>query len=208
MQPGKKQFERAVATLREGGIVAYPTETFYGLAVDPDNARAVKLLYSHKRRDPAKPLSLIIANRTSLARYVRFIPSSYEVLMDHFWPGPLTLIFPAKHDTSPRLTGDGRTLGIRISSNPAATHLCTMFNAGITATSANLSGQKPCVSAEEVRTELGSLCDYILDGGTVKGGPSSTMVEERDKRMTVVREGAVSASSLAAVLTKKILFSL
>lgn len=203
MQPSTCQFNKAVATLQEGGIVAYPTETFYGLAVDPDNEQAVKCLYSLKRRDPAKPLSLIISDTASLAHYVQFIPPSYKVLMEQFWPGPLTLIFPANRQTSALLTGEGRTIGIRITSNATAAALCRTFGMGITATSANLSGQNPCVSAKEVRSKLGDLCDYILDGDMGAGGLGSTMVEETGGRMTIVRDGAVPASAIAEVLQKK-----
>lgn len=203
MQPKVKQFLKAVATLREGGIVAYPTETFYGLAVDPDNEQAVKALYALKGRDPEKPLSLIVSNRSSLARYVGSIPPCYEVLMDNFWPGPLTLIFPAAAETSSCLTGDGRTIGIRISSNVTAASFCEMCGGAITATSANLSGKKPCVSAEEVRSQLDKRCDYILDGGIVAGGPGSTFVEGGSGELTIVRSGAVPVSSIADVLSKK-----
>jgi L-threonylcarbamoyladenylate synthase len=202
MQPSLGQYKAALETLEKGGIVAYPTETFYGLAVDPWNDQAISALYTLKKRERRKPLSLLVPNETILCSYIRSFHPLYHALIESFWPGPLTLIFPAQAETSLLLRGGGDTLAIRISSHPVAQKLCSLWGGALTATSANESGQAPFEIAAQLRTLWGDRVDYVLDGGPVPGGKGSTMVEIVDDEVRIVRNGMVAAKKIFQVLGK------
>ena len=140
----------AVEHLRQGHIVAFPTETYYGLAVDPDNNSAVARLFALKNRPVDKPLLLLIENTTQLSRLVSSTPEDFYPLIARHWPGPLTLVFPALDSVNPQITAGSKTVGIRISPHPLAALLVQKFGKPITATSANLSGRVPAKNALEV----------------------------------------------------------
>ena len=201
-QPFPEEFEKALSTLEKGGIVAYPTETFYGLAVDPRNDQAIAALYALKKRESRKPLSLLVPDHQVLSTYIRFFPPLYHCLIERFWPGPLTLIFPAKSDSSSLLRGGGDTLAIRISSHPVAQRLCSLWGGAITATSANESGCLPLENAAQLINLLGDRVDYVLDGGSVTGGQGSTMLEIIHDEVRIVRKGVIPAEEIFQVLVK------
>ncbi len=182
----------AVGCIRDGAVVAFPTETYYGLAVDPFNREAVVRLFHCKRRPLDKPLLVLIERVEQLPLLVRSVPDPYLPLMRQYWPGPLTLIFPARHDLGPELTGNSGTIAIRISSHPLARELVRLAAIPLTATSANLSGQPAPTTAEEVKGMFPSSLGYILDGGTTPGGLSSTVVGLDGERMVVHRQGPIS----------------
>ena len=202
IQPSEREFELALECLSRGGIVAYPTETFYGLAVDLENEQAITALYALKGREEQKPISLIIHNATQLSSLVRTIPGGYRSLIDTFWPGPLTLIFPAKKHISPLLTGGGATLAIRISSHPVAIKLCQLWGGALTATSANRSGEAPLVSAQGVDDMFKDELSFVLDGGVTPGGQGSTIVHcsDREEKCTLIREGVINISEISPKL--------
>lgn len=185
--------EKAVEALRGGGIVAYPTETFYGLAVDPANEQALQALYTLKVRGRHKPLSLLIPERRHLFSIASSCPDAYGALMDAFWPGPLTLIFSAQRQILSALTAAGSTVAMRVSSHPLAQELCRCWGGALTATSANVSGMAPLVQASAVRELWGDRLSYILDGGETPGGLGSTIIQcfEQEKRCRVIREGVI-----------------
>lgn len=169
-------YKNAVQVLRDGGIVAYPTETYYGLAVDPLNAKAVAALYRLKSRESDKALSFLIPDKRTLLQHVSVFPTAYEQLTEKLWPGPLTLIFrKADNSLLPSKTDDN-SLAFRISSHTTAQNLCHLFGNAITASSANISGEPAFSSAEEVRKQWGNKIDYIFDGGKTPGGSPSTIV--------------------------------
>jgi L-threonylcarbamoyladenylate synthase len=199
VQPCNHDFEQALQSLKQGGIVAYPTETFYGLAVDPENDQAIAALYALKQREKRKPLSLLVSNLEQLLCVASSCSKSYEKLIDAFWPGPLTLIFPAKKHISSALTGGGTTVAVRISSHPVATELCRLWGRALTATSANVSGSEPLVSASDVRALLGDQISFILDGGTTPGGKGSTIIRCLDKKKIcqIIREGAIDTLEIS-----------
>ena len=188
--------------MKNGGIVAYPTETFYGLAVDPLNDQAISALYTLKKRDRRKPLSLLVPDKAVLSSYIRFFPPIYQSLTESFWPGPLTLIFPAQPDTSLMLRGGGDTLAIRISSHPVAQKFCSLWGGALTATSANESGKPPLESAVQLKNLWGEGIDYVLDGGPVPGGKGSTILEIVYDTIQIRRNGVVSAKEIFQVLEK------
>lgn len=202
LQPSERDFEHALQCLKQGGIVAYPTETFYGLAVDPENEQAITALYALKNREEQKPISLIIPNVQQISSLTCSFPEGYKNLIDSFWPGPLTLIFQAKKHILPVLTGGGRTLAIRISSHPVAMKLCESWGSALTATSANISGVAPLVSAQDVYDMFGNKLSFVLDGGGTPGGQGSTIVHcsDREKECTIIREGVISISRISLKL--------
>jgi L-threonylcarbamoyladenylate synthase len=181
----------AVEHLRQGHIVAFPTETYYGLAVDPENQPAVERLFALKNRPVDKPLLLLIENTTQLSSLVASIPPNFGPLMERYWPGPLTLVFPALGSVNPKITAGSKTVGVRISPHPLAGQLVQKFGKPITATSANLSGKAPAKSALEVSLMFGKDIDFILDGGETTAGLCSTIAGVKESQLFVIRQGEV-----------------
>ncbi len=198
--PSSKEYELAVQTLHDGGIVAYPTETYYGLAVDPANREAVSALYRLKLRESNKALSLIVPDLLTLSRYSSQFPPVYKVLTDSFWPGPLTLIFTAIKCCELSLKKEDNTLAIRISSHPVAHRFCTLWGGAITASSANISGEPALSSSEEVRKQWGTQISYVLDGGKTAGGAPSTIVSCREQSCEIIRNGVITEHDIRKVL--------
>ncbi len=194
--------DRAVDCLRSGKIVAFPTESYYGLAVDPDNDSAVRRLYGAKCREKDKPLLLLVENIAQLDNIAEEIPKEYLPLMKKYWPGPLTLVFPAKPGVSQLITGSSGTVGVRISPHPIAQHLVQGMGKAITATSANISGHPPARSAPEVARMFGDDVDYIIDGGIADAGSCSTVLGLKKGRLVVIRQGLVDLSEELAVHRK------
>jgi len=186
--------DQAVAHLRSGKIVAFPTESYYGLAVDPDNPSAVRRLYGAKCRGQDKPLLLLVERIAQLDNIVEKIPPEYLPLMEKYWPGPLTLVFPAKPGISQLITGNTGTIGIRISPHPIARELVHKMGRAITATSANISGRPPARSAREVAEMFGNGVDYIVDGGSADAGSCSTVLGLENGRLVIIRPGLVDLS--------------
>jgi L-threonylcarbamoyladenylate synthase len=189
-----KSLDLAVNYLRHGGVVAFPTETYYGLAVDPDCDSAVKKLFAVKNRSADKPLLLLIEEEQQLNSVVRNVPPVYVPLMEKYWPGALTLIFSARKSMSRRVTGNTDTIGIRISPHPIARELVRRMGKPITATSANISGLPSARTAKEVFGIFGRKIDYIVDGGETDGGLYSTVVNIQDGRLNIIRQGQIDLS--------------
>ena len=186
----------AVRLLRQGKIVAFPTETYYGLAVDPDCASAVGQLFAVKNRQEHKPLLLLIEKEAQLATLVQDVPSEYRSMIATYWPGPLTLVFQAKATVNPLITGNSGTIGVRISPHPVARELVRLMGKPITATSANISGLPPARSAQEVQAMLGDKIAYIVDGGPTAAGLCSTVVALQNGRLALLRRGQIALPEL------------
>ena len=191
---------RAVAVLQEGGVVAFPTETYYGLAVDPLNPMALNFLFTLKQRDISKPILTLVDDRDSLLSLVQEIPTQYIQLMEKFWPGPLTLIFQAKIHLPTLLTAGTSTIGVRQSSHPFARQLLRAFGRPITATSANISGQDAAADAYEVKTQFGTQIDMVFDGGRTPGISGSTIVGIDGDEVKLIREGVIPADDILRTL--------
>lgn len=203
----ESDIERAVRVIRAGGMVAFPTETYYGLAVDPFNREALSRLFAVKRRPPDKPILNLVHDRSLLALMVRRVPEPYERLISAFWPGPLTLIFEAREEVPVVLTGYSGTVGIRISSHPVASRLAAAYGGPISATSANLSGLAAAVSAGEVTDQLGPDVDLVLDGGSTPGGVGSTIIGlTGDDEPMLIRAGVIPGEEIMAVLGRELRF--
>jgi L-threonylcarbamoyladenylate synthase len=192
--------ERARQLILEGGIVAFPTETFYGLAADGLNERALQKVFHIKGREEGKPLLLLVADRSWVPGLVQEISSLAERLIDKFWPGPLTLVYAASPHIPAILTANTGKIGLRISSFPAARDLVQAVGRAITGTSANLSGRPSISTAQEVFQELGGKVDLILDGGKTAGGLGSTVLDVSGAEPKIIREGAISRRQLAPFL--------
>lgn len=183
--------DRAKQILLSGGIVAFPTESFYGLAVNIMNDNAIRRLYSIKGRQKNQPILILIPNRNSLGKYVEEIPEIALKIMDRYWPGGLTLIFKANDKISPLLTAGTGKIGIRLSGHNVATGLSRAVGYPITGTSANKSGQPACINAGEVYDAIGKELDLILDGGETKGDKESTILDVTVDPPLLIREGMV-----------------
>jgi len=185
---------QAIRTLRAGGLVVFPTETFYGLAADPWNEAALARLLERKERPPGEPLPLILANRDQLKGLVDKITPQAAALMDRFWPGPLTLVLPARLGLPEALVSD-RGVGVRVSPHPIARALASGIDGPLVATSANRRGQPPPLSVTEAHRSLGPV-DLALNGGPTTGGAPSTVVTfDAAGELEILRQGACDVRS-------------
>jgi L-threonylcarbamoyladenylate synthase len=194
--PSQEAIQRAAEIIITGGVVAFPTETFYGLAALASRHEAVERVYLLKDRPLDKSLSILIADPAQLQDWVKAIPAEANRLMQRFWPGPLTLVFPAAKHLPAILTAGTGKIGVRISSHPVAHALVLAVGAPITATSANKSGATSCRSAEEVLSQLGSDLEVILDGGLTPGSKESTIADVTTRSPKILRTGAIAAQEV------------
>lgn len=194
----------AIVVLRRGGLIAYPTETFYGLGVKFDIPESLKRLYKVKRRPRGKAMPVIIGDRGSLPqvvseKWLQTVPLSVESLMGRFWPGPLTLLLPARDGLSEYLTADTGLIAVRVPGESFALQLARKTGFAVTATSANLSGMPPAESVERIVEYFDDGVDLLIDGGRTPGRLPSTIVDASGERIRIVREG-VGAHSIIAFL--------
>ena len=190
----------AVKVLKAGGVVVFPTTGLYGLGVDALNSQAVDHIFHIKQRDFDKPILILIKEESELKRIATHVPPSASRLMSIFWPGALTVILEAQQSVPYALTGGTGKIGIRIPKHPVASALVGAFNGPITGTSANLSGRQGCASVADLDSSLVQKVDMVLDGGLLKGGVGSTIVDATMVPPVVVREGAISKDHLLSVL--------
>ena len=172
-----KAISEAVQVLHDGGIIAYPTESVYGLGCDPANIESIKRLLAIKQRQRDKGLILIAADFSQLASYLVDIDERLQQPVLASWPGPRTWLWPAKSDLSRWLRGQHETLAVRVSAHPLVIKLCQQFGGALISTSANLARQSPARSAQQVRELFGNDLDYILEGET-GGHPAPTEIRD------------------------------
>jgi L-threonylcarbamoyladenylate synthase len=187
----------AAAVLRRGGVIAYPTETFYGLGALASDGEAVARLVRAKGRPDGKPLPLLGAVTAQLEAVATFSPLARR-LAAAFWPGPLTLVLPARPGLHPAITGGGGTVGVRVTGSPVAAALASAAGGVLVATSANLAGEPPPTTAGGLDPALRGRLDLVLDGGSTPGGAPSTVVAVEDERLTLLRPGAVPMEAVRA----------
>ena len=195
-----KVFSRAVDALKRGEVIVFPTETFYGLGADAFNETAVEQVVFLKGRNPENPIPIIVADREMLMEVVKDIPPMAQSLMDRFWPGPLTLILPAKNNIPAPLLNRTGGIGVRVSSHPLATRLARELGRPLTATSANPSGKETARSIEEAMSYFSSRIEIFLDGGRLNGKKGSTVVEILQGQLKIIREGEIHSRELGKVL--------
>ena len=191
---------RAVAVLRGGGLVAFPTETVYGLGADARNADAVKKVFAAKGRPQDHPLIVHLASSAQLADWAIDIPPAAHALAANFWPGPLTLILKRAPGVSDRVTGGQDTVALRVPSHPLALALLQALGGGMVGPSANRFGRISATTAEHVREEFGAGVDCVIDGGACAVGIESTIVDLSGTTPALLRPGCITAAQIEAVL--------
>lgn len=195
------EFERAARVVRSGGIVAFPTETFYGLAVDPFNGKALERLFALKNRATDQAILVLLEKPECLSLLTGAIPEIYRKLLDRFWPGPLTLVFEGQGQLPALLTDVRGTIGARWSSHPVACRLAGLVGGVITGTSANLSGQPAAITVEQVKEMFPVGIDLVIDGGAVPGGKGSTIVgRDQAGSLKMIRDGSIPFAEISAVV--------
>ncbi|MDC0206205.1 L-threonylcarbamoyladenylate synthase [Nitrospinae bacterium] len=186
--------------LKGGGVIAFPTDTFYGLGANPYNTKAVDKIYSIKGRDPEKPLLLLIDSILKLDDMVEEISEASAKLIESFWPGPLTILFKPKH-TIPKNITTG-LIGIRQPGNLITRKFLAGLNYPLTAPSANITGEDPTTTAKQVKDRFGNKVDLILDAGICRGGEPSTLVDTTQTPIRLVRAGAINFKSIQESLNE------
>jgi L-threonylcarbamoyladenylate synthase len=191
---------RAAALLRAGRLVAFPTETVYGLGADAENAAAVRHIFAVKGRPENHPLIVHVADLAHAARFAQSIPDTARALAEAFWPGPLTLIVKRAAHVGDVVTGGQSSVGLRAPSHPVAQALLREFGGGIAAPSANRFGHVSATTAQHVVDDLGDGVDLVLDGGPAPLGIESTIVALTTATPMLLRPGAIGAEAIARVL--------
>lgn len=193
----------AVDVLRAGGLVAFPTETVYGLGADATNPEAVARIFAAKGRPRSHPVIVHLAEPAAAKEWASEVPDYAGALADAFWPGPLTLVLPRSDIVPDAVTGGLATVGLRVPAQPLALELLSAFGGGVAAPSANRFGRVSPTRAEHVRADLGPAVDLILDGGPCPVGVESTIVDCSGSEPRVLRPGGVPVELLAGVLGYK-----
>ena len=191
-----KQIKLAIASLKKGGIVAFPTDTVYGLGADPFNEQAVRRIYDVKNRPHDQPLPVLLADKSDLSKVATSLPDIVWQLAERFWPGGLTLVLNKSPWLPSSVSGGSDTIAVRIPDHPIPIALMRGLGTPIVGTSANLSGRPSPVTAEEVREQLGDEVDLIIDGGRCPGGAESTVLDISGKVPALIREGAIPRAQL------------
>lgn len=179
-------------TLRNGGIICYPTETFYALGVDPWNQLACKRLYELKKRSAEKELPLIASSSEMVSRFCETSDPRFTILAEKFWPGPLTIVLLSKDHLS--------SYAIRVSSNISARLISEIFGSPVISTSANISGTEPIRKPEDLNAELSAGIDILLNGGVCAGGLPSTIISLITSVPEILREGAIPSKEILSML--------
>lgn len=183
--------QRAAKIVSEGGVIAFRTDTFYGLGADPFNAAAVAKIRELKGREENKPILLLLADASVADRFIADRSKAFEDVARKFWPGPLTIVGVAVSDLPPEITAGTGTVGVRVPADAAVRELVRQCGGALTATSANPSGSEPARSAKEVIDYFGNDIDLVIDGGEVSATEPSTVLDVTTSPPRVVREGAI-----------------
>jgi L-threonylcarbamoyladenylate synthase len=189
-RPDAAKIKEAASVLRNGGLVGFPTETVYGLGANLLDARAIRRLYKIKNRPLNKPLTVHIAGLADVKKMAGRIPLKAARLMKKYWPGPLTLVLKDRR---------GRKTGFRVPDNRIALRLIRAAGVPVVAPSANISGNRPPVSAKEVLRDLDGMIEVVIDGGRTKIGKESTVVDMSGRKPVILREGAIPGPKICEV---------
>ncbi len=192
--------EEALAALRAGELVVYPTETFYALGADAASAPALERLFAIKQREADKPVALIVADLAMAREIVAEMPPAALRLARRFWPGPLTMVLPARRGLHRALLSRDGGVGLRVSSHPVALALVERFGRPLTATSANLAGHPPATTVARARSAFGHKVKVYVDGGRLGSSAASTVLIFQDDQFRVLRPGPISEREISAAL--------
>jgi len=197
--PIQKQVEQGIAILKQGGVVAFPTDTVYGLGASISIRHAVERVYEVKERPRSMPLPLLLADKSQIAEVAYLVPQIAWRLADKFFPGALTIVLYKSKSVPHIITSGGKTVAVRIPAHPVPVALIQGVGTPIVGTSANLSGKPSVLNAAEVYAQLGDKVDLIIDGGRCPGGKESTIVDLTGETPLILREGAISREKLKQV---------
>jgi L-threonylcarbamoyladenylate synthase len=193
----------AIAALRRGEVIVFPTETLYGLGAQALNQTAVDAVFRLKGRDPSAPIPVLVADQAMLDQLVTTTTPVAKELMQRFWPGPLTLVLPARANIPKPLLNTSGGIGVRISSQRTAMELVQTLGAPLTATSANPSGAEPARTLAEARKYFSDSVSVFIEGGTLGSKTGSTVAEVRHDKLKIIREGEIPRASLESVLGRE-----
>ncbi len=195
----QKQVEQGISILKQGGIVAFPTDTVYGLGACVSIHPAVERVYAVKERPRNMALPLLLADTSQITKVAQTVPPIAWLLINNFLPGALTIVLPRFNSVPDIITGGRTTVAIRIPDHPIPIALARGLGTPIVGTSANLSGRPSPLTADEVYSQFGDRIDFIIDGGQCPGGKESTIVDVTGEMPVVLREGAISREELERV---------
>jgi L-threonylcarbamoyladenylate synthase len=195
----QKQVEQAVIILKQGGLVACPTDTVYGVGAAINIEPAVERVYQIKGRPRSQALPILLAEKYQIAEVAKIVPPLARRLADRFFPGALTIVLPKADSVSDIVTGGRKTIAIRIADHPIPIAVIRGLGVPIVGTSANLSGSPSALTAEEVRAQLGDRVDMIIEGGRCPGGRESTIIDLSGEKPLVLRQGPISFEELREV---------
>jgi L-threonylcarbamoyladenylate synthase len=196
--PGIEIIGRAAASIKSGGVIAFPTTCLYGLGADAFNTDAVGRLYEIKQRPAQKPILILIDRQTQLKDIVRRISKAAARIMDDFWPGGVTLVFEALPTVPACLTAGSGKIGIRRPAHPVAAALVKAVGGPVTGTSANISGKPGCRCISELDSRFAGKLDLILDAGHLRGGAGSTVVDVTEDIPRILRTGQIEGTEILA----------
>ncbi len=199
--------KKAISILKSGGLVAFPTETVYGLGADATNPKAIEKIFQAKGRPATNPLIVHVADIATAKKYSTAWPESAQILAEKFWPGPLTLILPKSPDIAPTVTAGRNTLGLRVPNHPLTLELLKAFGGPLAAPSANRSTRVSPTTASHVRDELGPLVDLVLDGGPCTVGIESTILDLTADPPIILRPGAISVEQFESLIGRVRIFT-
>ncbi len=197
--PIQHQLADAAVAIAGGGVVAYPTETFYALGADPGQSRALDRLLRLKGRAADKPLLLLIASLDDLGDWVREFPPAFDRLVAHFWPGAMTMVLPARAGLPSALIGSGG-IAVRLTSHPVARGLIRACGTALPGTSANRTGEPPCADADAVRAAFGDQLTVVVDGGPTAAVEPSTLLDLTGEKPRILRSGAIDDAAIHRVV--------
>jgi L-threonylcarbamoyladenylate synthase len=195
----QQQVEQATTILKQGGIVACPTDTVYGVVAAINIEPAVERIYRIKGRPRSQALPILLADKSQMADVAKIVPLLAWRLADKFWPGALTMVLLKSESVSDIVTGGGKTVAVRMANHPMPIAIIRGLGVPIVGTSANLSGKPSALTAEEVRTQIGDRVDMIIDGGRCPGGIESTIVDLSGEEPRIIRQGPISFEELKEV---------
>lgn len=195
-----ESYSRIASTIANGGVIAFRTDTFYGLGADPFNNHAVQRIKQLKGREGDNPILVVVSDREQVGRFISEQSPAFDLLARAFWPGPLTLIGRAGAEIAEEIAAGTETIGVRLPGDDLVRVLVRACGGALTATSANPANQKPAKTAQEVLSYFGEAIDLIVDGGDAKADQPSTVVDARDIEARLIREGMISWRRIQATI--------
>ena len=193
---------QAASVITRGGVIAFRTDTFYGLGADPFNRNAVQRIKQLKGREDGKPILIIVSDEDQTGRFINEPSRAFNQLAKVFWPGPLTLVGKAGANVPEEITAGTQTVGVRLPNDDEVRRLVRLCGGALTATSANPSHAAPARNAEEVQLYFGNSIDLIVDGGEAKTDQPSTVVDVSGAEPKLIREGVISWAEIQSLLSR------